>query len=78
MRSGSSAFSFSMHGVEASLERRGGEWCQQCWHAAGGEPELVWGGGSLSIHGVPWSAKSHQNEIAIPSQYPGYCSSTMT
>jgi hypothetical protein len=66
-------FSFSTHGMAASLERRGGEGCQHCWHAAGAEPELVWGGGSLSIHGVPWSAKSRQNEIAISSQHHGYC-----
>jgi NAD(P)-dependent dehydrogenase (short-subunit alcohol dehydrogenase family) len=62
-------------GVEASLERRGGEGCQHCWHTAGDEPELVWGGGSLSLDGVPWSLKSRQNEIAIPSQHLGYCSS---
>lgn len=52
------------HGAESRAET----WCQHCWHGARGEPELVWGGGSPSIHGVPWSAKSRQIEIAIPSR----------
>jgi hypothetical protein len=53
---------------QVSFESRGRQWCQHCWQAARGEPELVWGGGSLSIHGVPLSAKSRQNEIEISSQ----------
>jgi hypothetical protein len=34
---------------------------------------MVWAGGSLSIHGVPWSAKNRQIEIAIRSRYQSYC-----
>jgi hypothetical protein len=40
---------------------------------SGDEPELVWDGGSISIHGVPLSAKSRQNETAISPQHHGYC-----